>query len=264
MSTLYLQSVGVLGPGLPDWPTTRRILSGEAPYDAQVEAQPNPMLLPPNERRRVPRLVRWTIAAAHEALIEASRDPADVAVVFTSSSGDGEIVHRLCEAAASPAREVSPTLFHNSVHNAPAGYWSIGAGSQQRSVALCGHDASFAVGLMEAVTLVCTEQVPVLLVACDLPFPEPLAALRPIGASFAVALLLSPVPCRQALACWQVSIGAGAEATAIPAALPATLATNPAAAALPLLAASTRDAAETVRLTYVGGQHLAVEVRRCH
>jgi hypothetical protein len=263
VSELYLESVGVLCPGMPDWQTARRVLGGELPHRAEIRPQPNPPQLPPNERRRVPQLVRYAIAAAHEALSGSGREAAEVTMVFSSSSGDGEIVHKLCEAVASREREVSPTMFHNSVHNAPAGYWSIGTGSRQRSVALCGHDASFAVGLLEAACLVLAEQACVLLVVCDLPFPAPLAAVRAIEESFAVALLLSPAPRKRALCRWQVSLAAGPASTRFPPMLPATLATNPAAHALPLLAAATRGAAETVAIAYVGDQHVAIEVSPC-
>ncbi|HVB49726.1 MAG TPA: beta-ketoacyl synthase chain length factor [Burkholderiales bacterium] len=263
MSAVYLESVGVLAAGLPDWPTARRVLSGAQAFDAAITAQPNPLLLPQNERRRVPKLVRWAIAAAQEAMSGAGRAAADVTMVFTSSSGDGEIVHKLCEAVAAPPREVSPTLFHNSVHNAAPGYWSIGAGSRQGSVALSGHDASFAVGLLEAASLVLAEQACVLLVACDLPYPDPLSAQRAIEASFGVAVLLTHAPGTGALGRWEISIESGAESTRFPGTLPRTLASNPAAHALPLLAAVACDAAATVPLTYVGGRHVAVEVRPC-
>ena len=51
MSEFYLESVGVLGPGLPDWQTARRVLGGELPHRAEIQPQPNPLQLPPNERR---------------------------------------------------------------------------------------------------------------------------------------------------------------------------------------------------------------------
>lgn len=257
---LYLESVGVLGPGMPDWPAARRLLRGESPYEAAPELQPDPRLLPPNERRRVPKLVRWAIAAAHEAMEGSERRAEEVTMVFTSSSGDGEITHRLCEAVASPARRVSPTLFHNSVHNAPTGYWSIGTGSQQRSVSVCGYDASFAVGLLEAASLVIVEQVPVLLVACDVPYPDPLSALRPVEASFAVALLLSPKPGARALGQWTVALARGAQATRLPSGLPQSLATNPGAHSLALLEPVARGRSQSVPISYVGSQHVAVEV----
>ena len=262
MNAVYLESVGILGPGLPDWATARRVLDGELPHRAELP-RPNPPQLPPNERRRIPQLVRWALAVAHEALAGAERTAAEVAMVFSSSSGDGEIVHKLCEAVTAPEREVSPTMFHNSVHNAAPGYWSISTGSRQRSMALCGHDASFAVGLLEAAALVISEQSSVLLVACDLPFPEPLAALRDIRLPFGVALLLSPAPGKRALARWRVSLGAGPELARFPHMLPAALATNPAAQALPLLAASRGGTAQTVSIVYVGDRHMTVETSPC-
>ena len=45
---------------------------------------------------------------------------------------------------------ISPTRFHNSVHNAAAGYWTIGAGCMQATTALSAYDATFAEGLLEA------------------------------------------------------------------------------------------------------------------
>jgi len=263
MSAVHLESVGVLGPGLPDWKTTCRVLDGELPHRPEVRGDPDLPQLPPNERRRVPKLTRWALAVAHEALAGAARAAGDVAMVFSSSSGDGEIVHKLCEAVTSPEREISPTMFHNSVHNAAPGYWSISTGSRQRSVALCGHDASFAVGLLEAIGLVLSEQASVMLVACDLPFPEPLAALRDIRAPFAVALLLSPASGERALARWKVSLGAGPASARFPHMLPAALATNPAAQALPLLAASRSSVAQSVSLVYAGDRHMTVETAPC-
>lgn len=261
MSAVYLESVGMLAPGLPDWPTARGVLSGAAPFNPDLAPRPDPRLLPQNERRRMPKLVRWALAAAQEALDASGREAAEIGMVFASSSGDGEIVHRLCEAVSAPPREVSPTLFHNSVHNAAPGYWSIGTGSRKGSVALCGYDASFAAGLLEATALVGTEGTPVLLVACDLPYVAPLRALRDVGTELAVALLLSPAPGARGLGRWNLTVASGAQTTRLPETLPSTLAANPAAQALPLLAAAARNEAATVALAYAGGRHLVVEAR---
>ena len=43
---------------------------------------------------------------------------------------NGQVIHEICEALATDEREVSPTRFHNSVHNASAGYWGIATRSQ--------------------------------------------------------------------------------------------------------------------------------------
>ena len=47
-------------------------------------------------------------------------------------------------------------------------------------------------GLLEAITFVCVEQRPVLMVAYDLAVPAPLNEARPIASGFAVALVLAP------------------------------------------------------------------------
>jgi hypothetical protein len=199
-------------------------------------------LLPPAERRRCAPSVAWALAVAQEAAGE-SRE--DFSVVFTSSDGDGDIVHRLCTALAAPGATVSPTDFHNSVHNAATGYWSIGAHSTAASTALCAYDASFGAGLLEAACLVATEGRRVLLVAVDLPYPPPLAVHRPVRHGFAAALAL------EAGSQLEVSVGAG-EATPLPAAL-AGFAGNASAACLPLLAALARPGAARVQLALAEG-----------
>ena len=89
-------------------------------------------------------------------------------------------------------RDVSPTRFHNSVHNAPAGYWSIATGARGPSTSLCAHESSFAAGLLEAAIQAHAEATRVLLIAYDLPHPFPLSAVAPVSAPFGVALLLAP------------------------------------------------------------------------
>lgn len=252
-------SLGVLGAGLPNWETSRKILRGERPYRYEPAAQPNPDILPPTERRRGAKSVRWAVAAAQEAVAASGLPASELATVFTSSGGDGETLHHICEALATPGHEVSPTRFHNSVHNAAAGYWSIAAASRGPSVSLCGYDASFAVGLLEAATQVSVERTPVLLVAYDLPYPQPLFAVRPIAEPLAVALVLTAERRPQALACWRIAIATGRVSSPLPSALAQQLGQNPAGRALPLLAALARGGAEPVYIEYLDGRHLAVE-----
>ena len=166
------------------------MLAGEAAFTPAAIPRPAVNLLPPAERRRCAPSVAWALAVAQEAVTQSGLDAGAFAVVFTSSDGDGEIVHRLCSALATPAAAVSPTDFHNSVHNAATGYWSIGAHSQAASTALCAYDDSFAAGLLEAACQIAIEARPALLIAVDLPYPPPLAAHRPVAHGFALALAL--------------------------------------------------------------------------
>ncbi|HEU5176738.1 MAG TPA: beta-ketoacyl synthase chain length factor [Burkholderiales bacterium] len=218
------------------------MLAGAAAFEPSAVQRPAISLLPPAERRRCAPSVAWALAVAQEAVASSGLDAGAFAVVFVSSDGDGDIVHRLCSALATPGAAVSPTDFHNSVHNAATGYWSIGAHSQAASTALCAYDASFAAGLLEAACQIATEQRPVLLVAVDLPYPSPLARLRPVRHGLAVALALAPG------AGLEISLEDGA-----PSGLPAPLREfegNASAACLPLLAALARPEQARVRLPF--------------
>jgi hypothetical protein len=147
------------------------------------------------------------------------------------------------------------------VHNAPAGYWSIAAGSRQPSVTLCAYDGSFAAGLIETASQVHANGAPVLLVAYDLPYPQPLAAARKIVEPLAVALLFSREPRAGTVGLWRVAVCEGASATRFPESLPPGLRTNPAAHALPLLGTVARGASEIIVITYVNGCHVRVETQ---
>jgi hypothetical protein len=188
----YIGGIGVLGPGLDDWPNASAALSGLRAYQPAPTALPMPTVLPAAERRRTGRVVRLALAVALEATARAGAEPAELASVFASSGGDGHNCHEICQALALPSRELSPTRFSNSVHNAAAGYWSIATGAKRESNVLCAFDASFCAGLLEALAHVAVEVQPVLLVAYDADYPEPLRAKRPVPDAFGAAFVLTP------------------------------------------------------------------------
>ncbi len=256
---VQLAAQGVLGPGLPGCAAARAVLAGAAPYVRGPAPDPAPALLPATERRRASASVRWALAAGEEALRASGREGADLATVFVSCGGDGAITHQICEALALPPRVVSPTRFHNSVHNAPAGYWGIATKSQAPSTSLSGYDGAFAIGLLEAATQAYVERRSVLLVAYDLPYPEPMNALWPFAHPFAAALLLDPL--EGAGVALDIELHEGAARESWPAALPGELRANPAARALALFDAAWRDGSSRVELTYTEASHLVVEVR---
>jgi len=218
------------------------VLCGAAAFEPSAVPRPAISLLPPAERRRCAPSVAWALAVAQEAVASAGLDAGALSVVFVSSDGDGDIVHRLCTALATPAAAVSPTDFHNSVHNAATGYWSIGAHSQAASTALCAYDGSFAAGLLEAACQIAIEKRPVLLMAVDLPYPPPLAPHRPVLHGLAVALVLEPGTGLE------ISLE-GSEPTPPPIGV---FQGNASAACLPLLAALARPGEALVRLPLAG------------
>ncbi|HEX4268106.1 MAG TPA: beta-ketoacyl synthase chain length factor [Steroidobacteraceae bacterium] len=265
MLTAYIQGIGLIGPGLADWPGGARVIAGEEAYSPRPTTVPPPDGLPPAERRRTGATVKLAISVAQQAVAAAGVDPTGLPAVFSSSGGDGLICHEICETLASADRQLSPTRFHNSVHNAAAGYWSLATGATAASTSLCAYDGSFGAGLLEALALVSADRVPVLLSAYETSYPEPLRAKRPLPDSFAVALVLTPAPGPNALARLAVSLcGAAAAADRLPdPQLEALRTALPAARSLPLLRLLARREPGEVVLDYLGEQRLTVEVREC-
>jgi Beta-ketoacyl synthase, N-terminal domain len=250
----------VCAPGLPDWATAAKVLSGRTSYDRSAVRDPSPVALPPNERRRLPATARAALGVGIEALHDARIDDMEsVATVFTSCGSDGEITHQICDGLARVPPEISPTRFHNSVHNAPGGYWSIALSSHAPSTSLCAFEGSFAAGLVEAAAQALAESCTVLLVAYDLPYPAPLSSLWNVTMPFSVALVLEP---RNEGSHHEIEIAIAAERTEAhwPAGLPSELRMNPAAASLPLLALLANGEAGQVVLPYHANNSVVVSM----
>jgi hypothetical protein len=254
--------VGLLSAGLDGWADGREVLAGEKSYAPDALPHPEAALLPSNERRRSSDPVRWALHVAQEAMVQSGLDPRDVATVFASSVGEMGILDAVCRTLSTTERAVSPTLFHQSVHNAGAGYWGIATGCQQSSTALSTYDDSCALGLLEAVTYAVIEERPVLFVAYDLPPPAPLDQVRPIRSAFAAALVVTAFAQEaQARAALQVVDAGQADVTVMPDdALEQLRLDNPAARLLPVLRALARKGSHRLNLNILNEQRLAVEI----
>ena len=184
-----IAGIGFWTRGLPDWESARAFVSaGTLPADAP--ARPSPQLLAPNERRRAPETVAVALDVALAACSAAGRDPALLPSVFASTHGDLAITDYMCTTLVDAPQTLSPTKFHNSVHNAAAGYWTIGAGAQAPATAISAYDASFAQGLLEALVQIATGSEAVLLVAYDGTATGPLSRTSPSSGLLGGALLL--------------------------------------------------------------------------
>jgi hypothetical protein len=243
---LYLQAVGTAGPGMPDWPTAAAILRGEQAYEPTVLPPYRPNLLPPNERRRASRAVCAAFQVAEQAV--QGCDASQLATVFSSADGDEYITERICRALDTPERMLSPTDFHHSVHNAPAGNWSIAAGAQGPATALAAWHWGFAAALAEAACMVLVEQRDTLLITYDLQAPEFLRPLSLAQQPFAVALRLSGSAGASPLARFTITMHAAPETRCSPGPLEALRLCNPAARCLPLLQAIATQAPGEIQL----------------
>lgn len=258
---LHLEGVGVCGPGLTGWAQTAEVLAGRAALTVAPLQLPLLEALPPAERRRAGMPIKLAFATGFEAIRQAGADAATLRTVFTSSAADGDNCHATLEALASEDRAVSPTRFHNSVHNAPSGYWSIATACRAASTSLCAYDGSFAAGLLEAATQVISSGECCLLLSYDTPYPEPLASVRPISHPFGLALLLSPRPTAATRATLSLSL-TRQDATRMPdPVLEQMRSSIPAARSLPLLQCLAQGSAGQVTLDYLDAMTLDVEIR---
>jgi hypothetical protein len=261
--TAYIEGIGMLGPGLSDWPGAAAILSGTVAYSRAPTVLPAPVALPPAERRRTGAVVKLALAIGFEATTRAGIDPSTLPTVFSSSGGDGDNCHEISQVLASSDRQLSPTRFHNSVHNVAAGYWGIAASATAAANVLCAFDASFAAGLLEALTQVVVEHTPLLLLAYDTQYPQPLRDKRPISDALGVAFVLAPDKRRSALARITATLSEGPNDRMSDPQMEALRVSIPAARSLPLLRQLARRESGSVTLDYLEHTRLAVEVTAC-
>ena len=258
---VFVEAVGLYAPGFNGWAHARAVLAAPYTYQATPLQLPSIDSLPAAERRRLGVTVKLAMAVGHDATQQSSINVQQLSTVFASSAGDCANCHQILEALASSDRAISPTRFHNSVHNAAAGYWSIATGSQKPSTSLSAYDAGFGAALLEAVSQICSTTEPCLLVTFDTPYPHPLHDLRKITHPFGVALLLTPQRRTTSLSCLTLSL-TQESAQSMPHPELETMRCNvPAARALPLLSALAAQQPQRMVLDYLQGLNLAISLQ---
>ena len=203
---VFIEGVGFWASRLPGWIAARDILTGRAQAPVAPVPRPSPALLPPAERRRAPDTVALALEVAARACEAAGRDPKTLASVFASTHGDLAISDAICDTLAKTPSLTSPTKFHNSVHNAAAGYWTIGTGCLKPYTSVSGYYFTFGQGLLEACVQALSEGAPVLYVAFDIEARGPVGTMQPSRGVFAGGLVISPEASERTVArlAWQV------------------------------------------------------------
>jgi hypothetical protein len=237
--SLFIDGIALWAPRLPGWESARKILAGLEPPPTEPAPRPSPELLAPTERRRAPDTVALAVDSALKACTAAGRDPASLPCVFSSMHGDLGITDYMCATLASDPKLVSPTKFHNSVHNAAAGYWSIGAGSTRPYTSLSAGEQSFGAGLLETCVQARSGHEAVLLVAYDIDARGPLAPVAASNHKLCVSLVISPERSARSVAqfSWTLLAGSGRAASMATAANAALVAGNSTESCLPLMQA---------------------------
>ena len=259
---VFVNGVGLYAPGLSGWQHARAVLTAPQTYHATPLQLPSIDALPAAERRRLGVAVKLAMAAGYDAVQQSSVALALLSTGFSSSAGDGDNCHHILEALASPDRAISPTRFHNAVHNAAAGYWHLATHSRRPSTSLSAHDAGFGAALLETASQICSNAQPCLLVSFDTPYGPPLHDMRRIAHPFGVALLLTSQQSTHSLCSLTLSLTPEPAHPMSTPDLEAMRCNVPAARALPLLSAlATQQQQQHLVIEYLQGLNISITLQ---
>lgn len=255
----HIDGIALWAPTLPGWALARSALRGESPPADPPRPIPTPTQLPPAERRRAPQTVALSLVAINEAVQASGHDAARLLAVFASAHGDLPVIDGLCRTLVHTPTLVSPTRFLHSIHNAPAGFWSMLARNGLANTSVSGAAYSFAHGLLEALVQCEAQQQPVLYVAYDTAAVGALTHTTASQGALAVALVLAPQggPQTRARLDWQLAQAAAGVPPARSAAAQA-LDRNTMAPALPLF--ETLASEQPAKLTWPLSAHQSLEL----
>jgi hypothetical protein len=187
MNPVYVRGLGLWTPGYD-----RPLAWCQQKLDPAA-LKPAAALLEGPLRRRATPLTRMAVEAFQQATSHADRDPATVPTVWATAHGEHSPAIKLLEMMQRGAGKLSPTHFHNSVHNTAGGYASIATGNVAPSTTLTGGSEIVASALLEVWCLIESAGHDVALVLADEALQSPFDradARTPL----AVALLLSQQP----------------------------------------------------------------------
>lgn len=258
MKPVYINTLSIAAAGMMGLDEAMPVLTGQSQWQSAEFPKLTPQLLPANERRRTTPYIKLALQIADEANIKEKQ----LAAVFASSNGDFQISNNICNTLSSEPKFISPTQFHNSVHNAPAGYWAIAAKSPAASTSISTGNSTYASGLLEAVTQVLFEQEDILFVAYDYPAEAPLDKFSDVSEPFATACVLSLNKTATSYAAIKIDITNEniEESECNNSSLNALQKSNPIAASLPLLEALCVENSTTLYLPHLNQSKLKVEI----
>lgn len=184
-----MRRVVAWAPGFATEPDWRALATAPARALPAEPGAPEVRFLPPLVRRRCDDLTRALLHVANECA--GAEALAACAAVFASRNASLSALVELLEALAT-GRPPSPNTFSHSVHNAPAGVFSVWAKNRNACSSIAAGHETFLCGLLEALCLLAREPArDVLLVCGDEYAPPPFTQhARPHAPTHALALLL--------------------------------------------------------------------------
>ncbi|WP_019895154.1 beta-ketoacyl synthase chain length factor [Hydrogenovibrio halophilus] len=242
---VYLQTIGLQAPGLEGWEHALPVLQGVQPYQDEPLSRYSPQFLPANERRRTTDTIKLALRTAEDTCRHLSPQArSQLPAVFACVDGDTAISAKMTQAILSDEPMVSPIHFHNSVHNAPAGYWMIGQRNQKAASALSAGEYQLGNSLLETFSQLEEVEPHAMLILYDLPIDPIIENHQPDIVPFGAGLVLSIQPAANALATLEMQVKPGSQ----PSPESEWFGANQAAQILPLLQALARQ--KTASFTY--------------
>jgi hypothetical protein len=258
---VYVAGVSFWSSRLPGWDIARAVIRGEAAPEPTNSARPSPTLLAPTERRRAPDSVALALEVAAKACENAAIPTDDLSSVFASTQGDLAISDYMCATLASTPTLISPIKFHNSVHNAAAGYWTIGTHCNAPYTAISAYNHTFGTGLLETLVQVASDQRPVLYVAFDVEAKGPLAAISRSEGLFGVGLVLTPQSHRPGSMQLRASLPSEKPLTVASSSAAELIAKNALAPCMPLFEALAREQSAEITFATGSNSRLTIQLR---
>jgi hypothetical protein len=184
MKPVYVCGVGLFTPGFG---SVSAWCAGER--DPGVEKPEASLLTGPLKRRATP-LTRMSVEVFEQVARQAGRDPSSLQTVWANAHGEHTPAIKLLGMMHVGEGKLSPTQFHNSVHNTAGGYASIATANPSPSTTVSGGRELVASALLEAWCLLEASGRDVAVMMADEPLLPPFeldGAQQPL----AIALLLS-------------------------------------------------------------------------
>ncbi len=167
MKPVYVRGLGFWTPGYASPEAWCR-----CEFDPSVDA-PEVALLSGLLRRRATGLTRMAVEVLNQATRTAGCDVTTVPIVWATAHGEHSTAIKIFGMMRSGEGKLSPTHFHNSVHNTASGYASIALGNGSASTTVTGGAELVASTFLEAICHLETAAEDVVVVLADEPLQPP-------------------------------------------------------------------------------------------
>ncbi|MBW2542956.1 MAG: beta-ketoacyl synthase chain length factor [Deltaproteobacteria bacterium] len=184
MKPIYVRGLGLWTPGFASPEAWCR---GEP--DAAADA-PEVALLSGALRRRATGMTRMAVEVLHQAIRELSFDASAIPIVWATAHGEHSTAIKILGMMRSGEGKLSPTHFHNSVHNTASGYASIALRNCSPSTTITGGVELVASSFLEAACHLETGAEDAVVVLADEPLQPPFDcsdAAAPLALAFCLS-----------------------------------------------------------------------------